>query len=129
MPQQLLHRSEIGAVIEKMSGKAMPDGVRADLGVEANLLQVLGDFSTNRTATQSTAVLVHKEGRFIASGQFCFGEFDIVTVHVVSKCGQSMRSQWHDPLSATLSTNQNGLSGVVEIAAIDSDDFTHSDTG
>ena len=46
MPEQLLHRSEIGAAIEQMAGEGMPqhvrrDAVRTDARLIGNLFQVL----------------------------------------------------------------------------------------
>ena len=96
MTEQFLHGTKICAVVQEMRGETVPDGVRADLGVESDLFEVLRDLPTNRSAAQTAAMLVDEERRIGASLHPRLGEFRVVSVHVMTKRGQCMRSERDD---------------------------------
>src|SRR6266404_431613 len=61
MAQQLLHAAEVRAVVEQVRGEAMPQRVRADRRVQADLLEVLVELAADRARAEAAAVLVHEE--------------------------------------------------------------------
>ena len=52
--QELLHRSQVRAVVEQVRREAVPDRVGADVRIQANLLEVLRDLAADGSAGKAT---------------------------------------------------------------------------
>ena len=66
MAQHLLHGPQIGAVLQQVGGKGMPQGMRGNLPVDAGLAHVLFQDFPEPLPGQTPAVDIYKNGGFLA---------------------------------------------------------------
>ena len=66
--QQLLDAAEVRSAIEHVRGEAVPQGMRADGGIQSALGQVLVEFAADATGAQTLSVLVYEDRALIKIG-------------------------------------------------------------
>ena len=106
--QELLHRTKVGAVVQEVRREGVTDGVGADLRVQADFGEVLGDLPAHRTAAQAATVLVDEEGRvrFGGGGQAGCGQLLVVHADVVTQGLERVGAQ-QDQAFLVLQTGQS----------------------
>ena len=62
MPQKFLNSTEICSSLEKVRGKAVPEGVGSHLAGNGYLADSVGNQIPHAFICQSTTSLIHKEG-------------------------------------------------------------------
>lgn len=65
MSEEFLDDAEIGPIVEHMGGKAVPESMGADSGVEAGLEEVFVQFAAHGAGTEPFTMLVDKKGLWI----------------------------------------------------------------
>jgi len=65
--KQFLDAAQIGPVVQQMRGKAMPQRVRADAGIEAGADEVFVEFAPDRSRAERFTVLVQEDADGIAA--------------------------------------------------------------
>ncbi len=81
MAEKFLNTSQIGPVVQHMSGKTVPERVRADRWVKARLDKVFIHFAAYAARTETFAVLIGKQHLAVESriaGHPAVAEFDII---------------------------------------------------
>ena len=126
--KELLHRAQVRTVVQQVRRERVADGVRADVGVEADLHEILGDLAAHRAAREARTVLVHEERRIGARDESSSAHLCVEHVEVVAQALQRVRAQRHEALAAALATDHDALVRLVQVATVDGDDLAHADT-
>ncbi len=67
MPEQFLHASQVGTVVQQMRREAVPKRVRADARIEAGLHQIFIKFAADRSRRERLAMLVQENAGLVGA--------------------------------------------------------------
>lgn len=108
-----MHAAEVGAGVEQVSGEAVPEFVRREIGRDAGVREIALHREPHRAGTEATAAFVDEKGPGIYAGG----------VAVFLDRVQSDGSDGHDALLAALAKDANAFAVGIDVAHIESGEF------
>ncbi len=114
--EQLLNASEVGTAVQKVSGEAVPECVRAGGWVETETQQIPFQQPANTPRRKSRAAIVNEDRRFAGSQRGPNRE-------PAAQPGRRHRPDRGEPLAAALAPDQDESLPEVEAGKIQPDQF------
>ncbi len=131
MPQQFLDHPEIGAALQKMSGKRMPQSMGGDFLVEGRLLNIPIQEPPHTTGGKAFSPPVQKDRFF--SGAFALSPVAQKVwsspYQVLLEGTAALFAQGYQPFFTALAKNHEITTVRIQIFQVQTGQFTHPDPG